>query len=436
MPTKTSEFFSNAKAKLVFSHVRTFAAGGIPPEVNNSNTDYSETQAFGNWFSGQEQPDWKNLIRNHVEATTLANGRKWELVRQTPANARIVVRQQSKVSPFFPLDIDIYSLSGVLPGLYPKRYATPQSMKDDVHGEHVRKAIAKIDAIRGSLSSGEDVGEFTQTVRLLANPFSSLRKQLVDYIESLAKFKRARLRPKEFMKAATDSYLAYNFGVRPLESTISHIVTELSRQGARFSYVPFEVTTTRSTDATGEETLLSPGGSNMTIAYSSRSHSEYTERWKGEIKSCADPEGKLTDYQMLGLTPDKWLPTLYNLIPYSFVLDYVVNVGDIVNALSFRTSDIAWCCVTTRQTTRTIHAASTVASHIQPYDDLVKNIAVASEGQGGLQEYEVVEFYRDRLRKTDFFVPVSVAIPQAWTKPWTNVAAILNSSFRLRNQSY
>lgn len=431
---RTSEFERSAKCTVRVDHYRTFQV--LDPEEFHGEAVHKDSQNFGNWFVGHSEPNWKDHIRNHLEATTLASGRKWKELHATPASVSVKQIAQSKVSPFYQRDEVTYSLNGVVPGLGPNRLTAPQDVRDDVHARHVAKAMSKIDQIRGSLASGEDVGEFTQTVRMLASPFKSLRKELVDYIGSIAKFKRARLDKKSFMKAVTDTYLEYNFGVRPLESSISHIVTELQRQGSRMDFVPFSVTTSKEYGGTTGSVDISLPSMPVTITYGIQTKNRYVERWQGEVKSSADEDGNISTVKMLGLTPDKWAPTIYNLIPYSFVLDYVLNVGDIVNALSFRTSDIAWCCVTTRNETSTRYSSKSVVRNNQDEDDLLKTVTWTGGGTGGQQFFECVEFYRDRLRKTDFLIPIQVKIPDLWEKPWLNVAALLNSGFRAKNTTF
>jgi hypothetical protein len=43
-----------------------------------------------------------------------------------------------------------------------------------------------------------------------------------------------------------------------------------------------------------------------------------------------------------GFEPKDFAPAIWEGIPYSFLVDYFTNVGEIVNALSFPQSDVAW----------------------------------------------------------------------------------------------
>jgi hypothetical protein len=51
--------------------------------------------------------------------------------------------------------------------------------------------------------------------------------------------------------------------------------------------------------------------------------------------------------EKLGFSPDQWIPTLWELVPYSFVLDYFANIGDILYAANFPRSLIPWIMKTT-----------------------------------------------------------------------------------------
>jgi hypothetical protein len=44
----------------------------------------------------------------------------------------------------------------------------------------------------------------------------------------------------------------------------------------------------------------------------------------------------------VGLHPSNWLPTAWELLPYSFVYDYFANIGDIINAATVQQSDMTF----------------------------------------------------------------------------------------------
>lgn len=59
--------------------------------------------------------------------------------------------------------------------------------------------------------------------------------------------------------------------------------------------------------------------------------------------------GIWADAGRLGLHPKDWLPTIYELLPWSFVIDYFVNLNAIIAALSNAFISVDWVSKTTRK---------------------------------------------------------------------------------------
>jgi hypothetical protein len=62
-----------------------------------------------------------------------------------------------------------------------------------------------------------------------------------------------------------------------------------------------------------------------------------------------EPSGPIAVQQSWGLGTRDFIPTIYELIPYSFLVDYFVNIGEILNAWSFNQADLAWHNDTNRE---------------------------------------------------------------------------------------
>lgn len=67
--------------------------------------------------------------------------------------------------------------------------------------------------------------------------------------------------------------------------------------------------------------------------------------YRGQVRMSSSREGYIAE--KLGFSPDQWLPTLWELVPYSFVLDYFANIGDILYAVNFPRNLIPWIMKTT-----------------------------------------------------------------------------------------
>jgi hypothetical protein len=62
------------------------------------------------------------------------------------------------------------------------------------------------------------------------------------------------------------------------------------------------------------------------------------------------PRGNLETF---GLLPKNFLPTAWELIPYSFLVDYFTNISTIIDAWSFINGNLAWAYKTERSEIRT-----------------------------------------------------------------------------------
>jgi hypothetical protein len=46
--------------------------------------------------------------------------------------------------------------------------------------------------------------------------------------------------------------------------------------------------------------------------------------------------------RVFGLSPEEFVPTVWELLPWSFLVDYFTNIGDILEAGATDTSTVAW----------------------------------------------------------------------------------------------
>lgn len=131
---------------------------------------------------------------------------------------------------------------------------------------------------------------------------------------------------REARSRATDNWLAYQYGVRPLISDVSGAIEAYNKvRQARPLIERFRASTFR-------ETVISESSSqgndpNSNIAY--KSQGTFTRKVKcyAELETAADFWSAAS---LTGLTNPALLA--WELIPYSFVIDWFINVGDYIEA--------------------------------------------------------------------------------------------------------
>lgn len=377
-----------------------------------------------NSFDGSKNPNWKNQVRAGVTATTDASG----------------VRHKYKVTPFeavvaftvtdynFPDQKykHYYSIYGYIPyGAGSGLVGVPSNITTSVRNRVIAKFISKCKDARSSIEGGQNLYELEQTLNSLRHPFRSLTELTTHYVAKVSKLKTSRKRAggiKEISNAITDSYLEYNFGISPTVSDIAQLIADAGR--ARFDVVP--ISANASAEFAGTSEVVYPVvPPSMIYTLNRTTKSKLNMRYKGAIRTGADSNGLVSRAQALRLTPRDFLPTLWEILPYSWMIDYVANIGDIVEALSFVNSDVKWGNVTSR-TENTV----TYAGNGSPLKDGLVDIPLNRtyriedfRASGGNAVFTTTSFSRSPLTSTDLMPDFEIKVPTT-VKPYINSFAV------------
>lgn len=179
----------------------------------------------------------------------------------------------------------------------------------------LQKAYAKANETTAHLMV--TVAELRETLRMLRNPLYGLRKFLVKLLT-----RKKRYRKSPFDDVARDTWLEYRYGVMPLILDANDI---LAAYKAKASNIYKADATVRRRNPISKWSKLYDVGA----GYQTTFDFELSEVFKtsaGLYTSVADPG-------IWGLGATQVLPTVWELIPWSFVWNWFLDVDTWINAL-------------------------------------------------------------------------------------------------------
>lgn len=201
----------------------------------------------------------------------------------------------------------------------------------DLGPEALISALAKVNA--DSINSGEIMSSLTKTVQMLRRPFSSARHLLQKcYKDASKSYKKTAL---SVTKANASAWLEYRYGFKPLlmdaAKTVDLAASFQKRLGGSRVVVRASVAKDRNsvTEFTDKVVYGQPWRVSGRI--------ESTRKLVAnagiivEVAKATSGQQVARDYQ-LGM--NSVVPLLWEIMPYSFVVDWFVGVGPWLNAMN------------------------------------------------------------------------------------------------------
>lgn len=298
-----------------------------------------------------------------------------------------------------------------------------------------RRFVQKAIAAQRSLAGGVVIGEIGKTIQMIISPANAIRSALRRYLERTEKYARKRrLRHgrvmslevpsvrKSVQEAVAGSWLETAFGIQPLLSDIDGAMKGLAEQvtGMSESVVRIGSTfsTTTATSIAGSYGVEAGWGD---LKYFQRKINDVSVSYYGAIRIA--PSNTLGGFNhRFGLQLADLPATIWELIPGSFLFDYWLNVGDILDAISVQTTDFVFLGQSTKKRTVTnlesvgfVH----VTDSIPPKFVGTPLVTVT----GGTCTGSRVVFTRSKIEPTALIPSLTFSIPGAGRK-WVNMSAL------------
>jgi len=317
-------------------------------------TPISVTRTGTNTTNGVKNPRWTEQVRRREQAGTPFVGDR--LVATTRPCFIAQRMYNANGSALNPTDVEFWEHSGAtLPNVPPD----PASLSTTLADNRAKvQAVRKIRKAQTTFKGGVFVGELAQSVRLIADRAKRIKLGLRKYVLDLVLHKkkarrRGRLKdrldnhPPKLLDFASNTWLEYQLGWAPLLADIDAGAQALAETSVGIG------NPTKVIRAVGvDEQVLTNSASNFPQSGAPYFETRLVTRSKVSVRyiACIDVGiNSMGNNQRIGFSPDHWLPTLWELMPYSFVIDYFSNIGHVIDAASMVKSQVRWMLLTVRR---------------------------------------------------------------------------------------
>jgi hypothetical protein len=203
--------------------------------------------------------------------------------------------------------------------------------------------------LRRSVQGGVVLGELKETIHMIMDTTHLLGRGLTGYFSALKKGKRSLRNASKQTKLnfLRQQYLQYTYGWAPLTSDIksgAEAVARLRLSRPERSQVRSHVV--------GDQ-FISESPSSFTIGNKNVGCNvrirDITDCHIYGAYDTSVPESN-APLTLFGLSWRDFVPTVWELIPYSFLVDYFTNIGTMITAMSYANTGLIYSGMTTKNT--------------------------------------------------------------------------------------
>lgn len=345
----SGKVFCNNVAKL------TTVVNGVTTVTHSSSLldfDVSSTR------TGHENPRHKYQIQRHINAGTVLTGSR------TTARMYQGTYHQAYVTTVSPFQRTVRDVTEA-PTIGAPSTSLPSSAS--ALGGATAGYYKKARNAQRSFQSGTFFGELAETIRMIKHPARAFRESVSQFTSTASRRMKdasrrgsSKQKTKNSGKALADTYLEYAFGWRPLIGDIKAGAKALAKIQEKAVNNTVRVSSKGHSETAGTPTFLNIAiqttilGTSFRVTRGSADAIIY-----GAVKIADNPELDGRIQRQIGFTLSDVVPTVWELVPWSFLIDYFTNLGDVISAACFPRSDLVW----TMQCIKRRNSSSNVVQH-------------------------------------------------------------------------
>jgi hypothetical protein len=349
---------------------------------------------FLKFRDGDDLPNWREIIAEGGDATTSFDAARLEVGNLSNGAVSLYwpiggcLNQTIKERTFGGIGMQSpFFTDPVVAGV---SLAAAQSIA-------TKRFVKEVKSLITPFQGGVFLGELRQTLHMILHPAQALRRGIFGYFEKLKKIS-PRQTSKQLRRALGGTYLEAVFGWQPLMADIGDGFEALRRYSERRPFEIVKVTAKGRSEGQGSSLSSLYGHHYTGIEVRYRDYVSYSSWMKGGVLTKSDASGSGVR-DLVGLNLREFVPTAWEVLPWSFFIDYFTNIGTVIDAWSSCNGKLAWVCSNSKTIKgRKILGISRVTDNSHCYTPAV--IVIESQPKCGWRKVSV-----SRRRATNSWVP-------------------------------
>lgn len=330
--------------------------------INGSNAPQISTIAVIETISGSRTGDkvldWREKLRTGQNATSEYTLDRSRVVDFEPGDATLAYHSTGSNKIGYSRSRQGY-VQSIAHGLS-FNPAHISSSSSEAEATALSKTYKKLSSELSRLNSPAVVAEFMDVMRQFGKPADALvdlTNRRLNRLELEAKGLKgsAAFKRIKWAEVVASTYLEYAFGLAPLIEDTRSVAEAL----AQLKYEALENPKLRTKFQSRGETKLSDvsmvNGTHTPFTYVSQNirttaiRCQYVVGLEGEIRADLGSNDRLL--QLLGFVPGNWIPAAWEVVPWSWLLDYFFNIQNILTAGVTSTARVKWISKTVSRLT-------------------------------------------------------------------------------------
>lgn len=306
--------------------------------------------------SGSSNPQWKTQVKTGNSAGTAYSLTGY---RADTSQGGIVVFRYYNGSGSSKVTMEDtlkgFNFSQVLPSSYVATFNKAETAA-------LLQVYRKIDQAANQWKGLKFFAEFSDVIRQFGHPAKAIVEFTLHHLDKTKhkvlglKGVQPRYRRQKVQKVLADSYLEYCFGLAPLISDSKKAAEALARYNYEGDPTNNPSLRTRAVGR-GSELVVKDSTFSKVLASNSKLYTNIIGNQRSEarvqyivgLSTAAKADfGSLEHFRkLLGFTPAKLPAAAWEAVPWSWLVDYFSNVGDVLDSVGVDTSSVKWIVRTT-----------------------------------------------------------------------------------------